>query len=156
MMISTYFMEMPEEERLDAKQAKARIEQVFSKYRMCKVMKFTMREARITANYEARENGATNRIGDPTSAIAIHNMDKANECLAFCGLIESIIDELEADEQLLIRERYMKAARMTDTKVYSFCFDPPISAVTYGQIRKRAFVKLLHAFQYALNTSRPT
>lgn len=148
------FLDMPEHEAMDVKQAKARIDEVFAKYRMCKVMRFTVREARITTNYEARENSATNRVGDPTAAVAVYNTDKASECLAFCELIESIVHELEPDEQLLIRERYMKEARMTDTKVYNFRFDPPISAVTYGQIRKRAFAKLLNAFQYAFRSTR--
>ncbi|MCE5168973.1 ArpU family transcriptional regulator [Paenibacillus profundus] len=155
-MIPMEYMEIPHMETMDAKQAKARIEEVFAKYRMCKVMKFAVREAKITANYETRENGATNRIGDPTAAIAVYNTDKASECLAFCELVESIVNELEPDEQLLIRERYMKAARMTDTKVYCFSFDPPISAVTYGHIRKRAFEKLLHAFQYAFRPAHTT
>lgn len=148
------FLKTPDMNKLNSKAVKAQIEEVFSKYRMCKVMKFAVREARITPNYEARENGATNRVGDPTAQVAVYNTDKANECLQFCALIESIVNELEVDEQLLIRERYMKSARMTDTKVYSFSFDPPISAVTYGQIRKRAFEKLLHAFQFAFPKPR--
>ncbi|UHA71931.1 ArpU family phage packaging/lysis transcriptional regulator [Paenibacillus sp. 481] len=148
MMLNTH-MDFPSlTMTFDAKQAKVTVENVFSKYRMCKVMKFAVKEARVTANYEARMHGATNRVGDPTASIAVHNADKANECLAFCELIENIVEQLEADEQLLIKERYMKGERVTDTKVYSFMFDPPISAVTYGQIRKRAFMKLLNVFQY--------
>ncbi|MBD8498376.1 ArpU family transcriptional regulator [Paenibacillus arenosi] len=135
-------------DKLGTKDKKSMMENVFSKYRMCKVMKFAVRETKITAQYEARAHGATNRVGDPTAAVAVYNIDKTNECLAFCTLIETIVAELEPDEQLLIRERYMKAAKVTDMKVYSFIYDPPITAVAYGQIRKRAFEKLVYAFQY--------
>ncbi|BFH70838.1 MAG: ArpU family transcriptional regulator [Paenibacillus dendritiformis] len=139
---------IPSFDSFDPKAAKRFMEETFAKYRMCKVMRYAVREAAVTMKYEAKEHGATNRVGDPTGSIAAHNADKANECLAFCEVIESLVDQLEPDEQLLIRERYMKGARVTDTNVYSFSFDPPISAVTYGHIRKRAFQKLLHAFQY--------
>lgn len=63
-----------------------------------------------------------------------------------CKAIDEVVANLDPDEQLLIRERYMKRERITDLQVYSFAFDPPISAVTYMKIRSRAFEKLLHAF----------
>ncbi|WII36840.1 hypothetical protein [Paenibacillus thiaminolyticus] len=63
-----------------------------------------------------------------------------------CKAIDDVVSNLDPDEQLLIRERYMKQERITDTQVYSSVFDPPISAVTYGKIRYRAFQKLLYAF----------
>lgn len=63
-----------------------------------------------------------------------------------CQAIDEVVSNLDPDEQLLIRERYMKRERITDTQVYSFAFSPPISAVTYMKIRHRAFEKLLQAF----------
>lgn len=65
---------------------------------------------------------------------------------SFCGKIDAIVNQLEPDEKLLIQERYMKVTRISDYKVYSFAFNPPVSAVTYATIRERAFTKLLHAF----------
>ncbi|UHA74422.1 hypothetical protein [Paenibacillus sp. 481] len=64
----------------------------------------------------------------------------------FLNLIETIVGQLEPDEQFLIEQRYMKSKRITDTQVYSSKFDPPISAVTYSSIRKAAFEKLMYAF----------
>ncbi|RJG26681.1 hypothetical protein [Paenibacillus thiaminolyticus] len=63
-----------------------------------------------------------------------------------CKAIDEVVSNLDPDEQLLIRERYMKRERITDTQVYSFAFEPSISAVTYMKIRSRAFEKLLYAF----------
>lgn len=99
---------IPSFDSFDPKAAKRFMEETFAKYRMCKVMRYAVREAAVTMKYEAKEHGATNRVGDPTGSIAAHNADKANECLAFCEVIESLVDQLEPDEQLLIRERYMK------------------------------------------------
>ncbi|BFH66226.1 hypothetical protein J27TS7_10720 [Paenibacillus dendritiformis] len=64
----------------------------------------------------------------------------------WCQAIDEVVANLDPDEQLIIRERYMKRERITDTQVYSFAFEPSISAVTYMKIRSRAFEKLLHAF----------
>ncbi|MCY9542464.1 hypothetical protein M5X02_17585, partial [Paenibacillus alvei] len=64
-----------------------------------------------------------------------------------CRTIDDIVTGLDPDEQLLIRERYMKRDRVTDMQVYSFEFDPPTSAVTYAKIRSSAFSKLLLAFK---------
>ncbi|WP_374019033.1 hypothetical protein ABU162_04600 [Paenibacillus thiaminolyticus] len=64
----------------------------------------------------------------------------------WCQAIDEVVSNLDPDEQLIIRERYMKRERITDTQVYSFVFDPSISAVTYGKIRYRAFEKLIYAF----------
>ncbi|MGG3839682.1 hypothetical protein ABEV00_22005 [Paenibacillus thiaminolyticus] len=71
---------------------------------------------------------------------------KVPEEARLCKSIDEVVSNLDPDEQMLIRERYMKQERITDTQVYSFVFDPPISAVTYGKIRYRALQKLLYAF----------
>ncbi|NOJ72458.1 hypothetical protein [Paenibacillus alvei] len=65
----------------------------------------------------------------------------------FLHLVESIVDQLEPDEKRVVQERYMKQKRITDMHVYTFQFDPPISAVTYTKIRKAAFDKLLYTFK---------
>ncbi|TDL50911.1 hypothetical protein E2R60_20395 [Paenibacillus dendritiformis] len=71
---------------------------------------------------------------------------KVPEEAHLCKAIDEVVANLDPDEQLLIRERYMKRERITDTQVYSFAFSPPISAVTYMKIRHRAFEKLIYAF----------
>ncbi|BFH15855.1 hypothetical protein WJ0W_003335 [Paenibacillus melissococcoides] len=74
------------------------------------------------------------------------NLAETPEEARWCQAIDDVVSNLDPDEQLLIRERYMKRERITDLQVYSFTFDPSISAVTYMKIRSRAFEKLLQAF----------
>lgn len=126
------------------KQVKAEIEKLFSRYRIWKrVSSFKRKEASITASYTPRYHGNTNTTSDQTADVAISNVDEQAKRQAYCEWIEAAVSELEDDEQLLIRERYMIGGnKMHDYIVYTTKFDPPISHVTYDEIRWSAFIKL--------------
>ncbi|MDT2239109.1 hypothetical protein P7H22_00065 [Paenibacillus larvae] len=45
-----------------------------------------------------------------------------------------------SQEQLLIRERYLKDDYVFDYVIYNHIFNPPISDKTYAKIRWKAFI----------------
>lgn len=131
--------------RDERKAMRRKIAGVFEKYRLYKYLTFEEREANITASYEPRFHGKTNKVADQTSQVAIYNADMKREREAFCKLIEQAVERLPEQERILLMERYMgrDADYITDQNVYNFKFDPPISPVTYAKIRDRAMYKLL-------------
>lgn len=133
--------ELPE---LDRKATQKAVEEALSKYRLYKYLSFEERETSITANYEVSEGGKGNKISDQTSSVAIYNVDQQNFRKQFCERIEKAVNRLPRMERFLIEERYMtnESEYITDYNVYSFKFNPPITAKTYAKIRWRAFYRL--------------
>jgi ArpU family phage transcriptional regulator len=129
---------------LDRKKTQKAVEAALAKYRLYKYLTFDEREATITANYELREGGASNKTSDQTAVIAIHNVDAQQARKAYCERIERAVKRLPRMERFLIEERYMceEAEYITDYNVYCHKFQPPISPVTYANIRWKAFYKL--------------
>lgn len=133
--------ELPE---LDRKATQAKVEEHLEKYRLFKYLTFDEREASITASSEVRYHGPTNQTGDQTAAIAIYNADERERRKQFCERTEKAVKRLPPMERFLIESRYMAddSEYITDYNVYSFKFQPPISHVTYGKIRWKAFYRL--------------
>ncbi|SMF88045.1 phage transcriptional regulator, ArpU family [Paenibacillus uliginis N3/975] len=129
---------------IDRKKTQAAVEAAFEKYRIYKYLTFEEREASITASYEDRPSGPTNVTSDQTASIAIYNVDSSKHRNDYCDRIERLVKRLPRMEKFLIEERYMTTEHdyITDQKVYSFSFQPPISEKTYSKIRWRAFYKL--------------
>lgn len=133
--------ELPE---LDRKATQLAVESALEKYRIFKYLTFEEREASITASSEVRYHGPTNQTGDQTGDIAIHNADIQRQRKNYCERMERAVSRLPKMERFLIEERYMcqDADYLTDFNVYCHKFQPPISHVTYGKIRWRAFYRL--------------
>ncbi|MCM3456584.1 transcriptional regulator [Heyndrickxia oleronia] len=133
--------ELPE---LDRKATQAKVEEHLEKYRLFKYLSFEEREAHITGSSEVRYHGPTNQTSDQTGAIAIYNADQQAYRKSFCERTERAVKRLPKMERFLIEERYMSedAEYLTDLNVYCHKFKPPISHVTYGKIRWKAFYRL--------------
>lgn len=133
--------ELPE---LDRKATQAKVEEHLERYRLFKYLTFEERESSITASSEIRYHGATNQTGDQTGSIAIHNADEQIYRKRFCERTERAVHRLPKMERFLIEQRYMSedSDYLTDYNVYCFKFKPPISHVTYGKIRWKAFYHL--------------
>lgn len=125
------------------KKIRAELEELFSRYRIFRsAVSFHRKQSRITSSPEPRYHGNTNVTADQTAEVAIHNVDKMAERQAFCEWIEAAVEELEPDERLLIKERYLSGSRVHDYIVYSFKFDPPISETKYYDLKNEAVTKL--------------
>lgn len=137
---------------LDRKKTQKAVEAALSKYRLYKYLTFEEREATVTASYEAREGGRTNKTSDQTASIAIHNIDSQAARRAYCERVERAVKRLPRMERFLIEERYMgeDAEYITDYHVYCHTFQPPISEGTYSKIRWKAFYKIALALDIAV------
>ncbi len=133
--------ELPE---LDRKATQRAVESALEEYRLYKYLTFEERESSITSAPEPRYHGNTNAVSDQTGSIAIHNVDEQRRRKAYCERIERAVKHLPKMERFLIEERYMsmESEYITDMQVFSFKFQPPISAVTYSKIRWKAFYRL--------------
>ena len=129
---------------IDRKATQNKVEQHLEQYRLFKYLAFDEREASITASTQERFHGPTNVTSDQTSSIAIYNVDQQKFRDNFIFRTEKAVDRLPKMEKFLIQERYMssEAEYLTDFHVYCHKFQPPISHVTYGNIRWKAFYKL--------------
>jgi len=132
---------LPEIDRKETQQA---VEDALEKYRLFKYLSFEEREASITASSEIRYHGPTNKTSDQTGSIAAYNVDQEKLRKDFCFRVERAVSRLPKMERFLIEERYMtnEAEYITDFNIYSFKFQPPISATTYSKIRWKAFYRL--------------
>ncbi|QOY36822.1 ArpU family phage packaging/lysis transcriptional regulator [Anaerobacillus isosaccharinicus] len=133
--------ELPE---LDQKETQKEVEKYLSRYRLYKYLSFEDAEASITASYSERFHGPTNSTSDQTAQIAVSNANDQEERRAFCERVERAVRRLPPMERFLIEKRYMSedAEYINDFTVYCHRFQPPISHVTYGNIRWKAFYKL--------------
>ncbi|UQZ77731.1 transcriptional regulator [Niallia circulans] len=129
---------------IDRKLTQQAVEGELEKYRLFKYLEFEEREASITASSEPRYHGPTNQTSDQTSNIATYNVDQQTYRQNFINRVERAVARLPKMERFLIEERYMtnESEYITDYNVYCFKFQPPISAVTYGKIRWKAFYRL--------------
>lgn len=130
--------------QLDRRATQSAVERELEKYRLFKYLLFEEREAAITGSSEPRYHGPTNKTSDQTGDIAIYNSDQQQYRKSFCERLERAVRHLPKMERFLIEERYMSedAEYITDIKMYSFIFQPPISEGTYTKIRWKAFYKL--------------
>ncbi|WP_019536571.1 ArpU family phage packaging/lysis transcriptional regulator [Paenibacillus ginsengihumi] len=129
---------------LDRKATQKAIEAALERYRLYKYLTLEEREATITASYELREGGRSNRTSDQTAEVAIYNVDSQDHRRRYCERIEKAVARLPRMERFLIEKRYMceDAQYITDYHVYCFEFQPPVNKDTYAKIRWRAFYKL--------------
>jgi len=129
---------------LDQKATQQKVEEELAKYRLYKYLTYEEREVSITASTDPRYHGPTNQTSDQTAAVAIHNADTQRMRKNFCERVERAVQRLPKMERFLIEERYMspEAEYLTDITVYCYKFKPPISHVTYGKIRWKAFYRL--------------
>lgn len=132
---------LPEIDRKETQQA---VEDALEKYRLFKYLSFEEREASTTASAEIRYHGPTNQTSDQTSSIAAYNVDQEKMRKDFISCVERAVARLPKMERFLIEERYMsnETEYITDYNVYCFKFQPPISAVTYDKIRRKAFYRV--------------
>lgn len=147
-------MELFELPELDRKETQKAVESTLAKYRLFKYLTHDEREASTTASYELQE-GKGSGISDQTAQVAISNVDEQKKRKEFCERIERAVKRLPPMERFLIEQRYMQedAEYITDYKVYSFKFQPPISGVTYATIRWKAFYKLALNLNIAVKKS---
>lgn len=133
--------ELPE---LDRKATQAAVERELEKYRIFKHLTFEEKEVATTSKLNDVGGGNGNLISDQTGSVAIYNVDEQSVRRKYCERIERAVKRLPSMERFLIETRYMSndAEYLTDMKVYSFKFQPPISATTYDKIRWKAFYKL--------------
>lgn len=124
------------------------VERELERYRIYKTTTFR-REVRNTPSYEPRYHGPTNKTTDQTAKVAIYNVDEERKRTEFCEWMEFAINRLPEKERFLIQERYTnkESEYMTDVKMYSFIFDPPMSERTYMTIKNRAMLKIAMMLQ---------
>jgi ArpU family phage transcriptional regulator len=129
---------------LDREATKRKVEEHLEKYRLFKYLTFEEREASLTSSPDPRFHGPTNQTGDQTGSIAIHNADEHMKRKHFCERTERAVKYLPPRERFLIEQRYMSedSEYITDFTVYCHRFQPPVSHVTYGKIRWKAFYRL--------------
>lgn len=130
---------------IDRKRTQAAVLGALEKYRIYKYLSFEEREASTTAAYsDMPRSSPTNVTTDQTASIAIYNADQQRYRKEYCDRVERAVKRMPRLERFLIEERYMTTEHdyITDQKVYSFVFNPPISEPTYSRIRWRAFYKL--------------
>lgn len=129
---------------LDRRKTQKAVEAALEKYRLFKYLTFDEREASVTSSLSDTPPGYTGTTSDQTGNIAAHNVDAQAHRRSYCERIERAVKRLPRMERFLIEERYMSedAQYLTDHNIYCFKFQPPISAVTYANIRWRAFYKL--------------
>ncbi|MPY20689.1 ArpU family phage packaging/lysis transcriptional regulator [Paenibacillus glucanolyticus] len=137
--------ELPE---LDRKKTQAAVEEVLEKYRVFKTITFEEREASITSSVSDVPRSYTGTTSDQTADVAVHNVFVPEMRRSYCERVERAVNKLYPKERLLITERYMKDERVTDLKMYSFVFNPPISRDTYAKIRWTAFYSLAFNLDY--------
>lgn len=144
--------ELPE---LDREATKAAVEKALENYRLFKYLDFEERETSVTASSTPRYHGPTNQTSDQTGSIAIHNADEQKRRKQFRDRVERAVYRLPKMERFLIEERYMcqEAEYLTDFNVYCHKFQPPISHVTYGKIRWKAFYRLALNLNIAVTKS---
>ncbi|MDQ0268890.1 ArpU family phage packaging/lysis transcriptional regulator [Cytobacillus purgationiresistens] len=130
--------------KIDRKATQEAVEAQLEKYRLFKYLSFEEREASVTASTEERFHGPTNETSDQTGDIAIYNVEQRKLREDFCNHVERAVSRLPKLERFLIEKRYMsvEAEYTSDFQVYCFEYQPPISAVTYGKIRTKAFYRL--------------
>lgn len=133
--------ELPE---LDEKATKQAVESIFRRYRVAKYLSHEEREVSITTNPDERLHGPTFETSDQVAEVATYNADQEEKRRKFCEKMERAVKHLPPMEKFLIESRYMgsDSEYLTDYNVYSFKFQPPISAMTYINIRWKAFYKL--------------
>ncbi|OAZ43387.1 ArpU family phage packaging/lysis transcriptional regulator [Paenibacillus polymyxa] len=130
---------------IDRKQTQAAVEAALEKYRIYKYLSVEEREASTTAAYsDMPRSSPTNVTSDQTANIAIYNVDSQTYREEYCKRVERAVKRMPKMESFLIESRYMTKEHdyITDQRVYSFVFQPPISEPTYRKIRWRAFYKL--------------
>lgn len=144
--------ELPE---LDQKATKAKVEEHLEKYRIYKYLTFEEREVSITSSSTPRYHGATNQTSDQTGSVAVYNADEQEYRKHFCFRTERAVKHLPPRERFLIEARYMAedSEYITDFTVYCHRFQPPISHVTYGKIRWKAFYRLALNLNIAVTKS---
>lgn len=143
--------ELPE---LDRKETQKAVEAALERYRIFKYITFEEREASITSNIDDIGGGRSNLTSDQTGNIATSNVDQLEHRKRYCLKIERAVKRLPRMEAFLVEERYMseESEYITDVNVYSFKFQPPISATTYTNIRWKAFYKLALSLNIAVTT----
>lgn len=129
---------------LDRNATQSAVESHLEIYRLYKYLIFEEREASVTASSEVRYHGPTNQTSDQTGDIAIYNADQQRYQKDYCDRTEWAVRRLPKMERFLIEERYMSqdSDYINDFQVYCYKFQPPISHVTYGKIRWKAFYRL--------------
>ena len=130
---------------IDRKRTQAAVEAALEKYRIYKYLSVEEREASTTAAYsDMPRSSPTNVTSDQTANIATYNVDSAAYRKEYCERIERAVKRMPKMEGFLIESRYMTKEHdyITDQRVYSFVFQPPISEPKYSKIRWRAFYKL--------------
>ncbi|KYC92227.1 hypothetical protein B4102_3768 [Heyndrickxia sporothermodurans] len=133
--------ELPE---LDRKETQRAVESALEKYRLFKYLTFEEREAATTSHMDDVGGGRSNLTSDQTGSIALYNVAEQEHRKKYCDFIERSVKRLPPMERFLIETRYMSndAEYITDYNVYCHKFKPPISHVTYGKIRWKAFYRL--------------
>ncbi|MFD5020057.1 ArpU family phage packaging/lysis transcriptional regulator [Paenibacillus sp. NPDC058367] len=129
---------------IDREATQAAVEDAFERYRICKFLTFEEREAATTATWSDTPRSETGTTPDQTAGIAIHNVDSLVARKDFCEKIERVVCRLPRMEKFLIETKYMSNDHdyITNERVYSLEFAPPISSGTYSKLRWKAFYKL--------------
>ncbi|SNZ14509.1 phage transcriptional regulator, ArpU family [Terribacillus aidingensis] len=147
--------ELPE---LDRKATQREVEAALERYRIYNYLTYEEKEATTTASYDDVGGGRANTISDQTGNIATQNVDEVAKRKKYCERVIRSVNKMPKMERFLIEKRYLsrEADYITDAKVYSFEFQPPISHVTYGKLRWKAFYKLALDLNIAVTKSNET
>ncbi|WP_078392029.1 ArpU family phage packaging/lysis transcriptional regulator [Shouchella patagoniensis] len=133
-------LDLPE---LDKQKTKEEVEEALNKYRMYKYLAFEDRETSTTSSWKetvVSQSGTT----DQTASAAIYNADTKAYQKRYCERVERAVRRLPQYEQFLVERRYMdrEADYMTDLKMYTHAFQPPIGHKFYYKLKWKAFYKL--------------
>ncbi|WZX99581.1 ArpU family phage packaging/lysis transcriptional regulator [Bacillus sp. FSL W7-1360] len=133
---------MIELQNIDKRKTQQAVESLFDKYRLYKYVGFDKRSTQLVQVLSDMPRGGG--TSDQTADVAMHNADAETLCKMFCDRIEQTVESLPEVEQFLIKHRYMSrdASYMTDLKMYTVVFDPPVSNKFYYKVRGEAFYKL--------------
>jgi ArpU family phage transcriptional regulator len=145
------FFDLPE---LDKRKTKDAVEDALNKYRVYKYLDFEERETSTTASWKeavVSSSGTT----DQTANAAIYNADAKKMRKDYCTKVERAVKRLPHLERFLIEKRYMdhEADYMTDLKMYTTVFQPPIGQKFYYKLQWKAFYKIALALDLNVTKS---
>ncbi|UTR05403.1 transcriptional regulator [Alkalihalobacillus sp. LMS6] len=140
---------------LDKQKTKEEVEDTMNKYRMYRYLSFEDREVSTTSAWKDIVVKTSGGNSDQTGDAAIYNADTKAYQKRYCDRVERAVRRLPQLEQFLIEKRYMdrEADYMTDLKMYTQTFQPPIGHKFYYKLKWKAFYKLALALDLNVTKS---
>ncbi|REK54726.1 MAG: hypothetical protein C6W55_10360 [Thermobacillus sp.] len=102
---------------IDEEATREAVEQYLYDAREYKVTEYIPLDPKVTPLYEPRYHGPTNAVGSQTERIAITNVDEQERRRRHIERVEEAVSRLGAQQQKLIRMRYLDDDNVMDIEV---------------------------------------